>query len=69
RTFAMTTPSSPPKSTQRTPVIPSFEDLCNSDERDLARLEPSWGKAACWRRLNIDPPCRLNIDPGPVATF
>ena len=23
----------------------------------------------CWRRLNIDPPCRLNIDPGPVATF
>jgi hypothetical protein len=24
---------------------------------------------ACSRRLNIDPPCRLNIDPGRVATF
>jgi hypothetical protein len=23
----------------------------------------------CSRRLNIDPPCRLNIDPGPVAVF
>jgi hypothetical protein len=23
----------------------------------------------CSRRLNIDPPCRLNIDPGRVATF
>ena len=23
----------------------------------------------CSRRLNIDPPCRLNIDPGPVAAF
>jgi len=26
-------------------------------------------EVVCWRRLNIDPPCRLNIDPGPVATF
>ena len=24
---------------------------------------------ACSRRLNIDPPCRLNIDPGRVAAF
>jgi hypothetical protein len=23
----------------------------------------------CPRRLNIDPPCRLNIDPEPVAAF
>jgi len=23
----------------------------------------------CWRRLNIDPPCRLNIDPGRGAAF
>ena len=23
----------------------------------------------CWRRLNIDPPCRSNIDPGRVAAF
>ncbi|MET3124727.1 AraC-like DNA-binding protein [Oxalobacteraceae bacterium GrIS 2.11] len=23
----------------------------------------------CWRRLNIDPPCRLNIDPGRVAVL
>lgn len=23
----------------------------------------------CSRRLNIDPPCRLNIDPRPVAVF
>ena len=23
----------------------------------------------CWRRLNIDPLCRLKIDPGPVAAF
>ena len=23
----------------------------------------------CWRLLNIDPPCRLNIDPGPVVLF
>ena len=23
----------------------------------------------CSRRLNIDPPCRFNIDPGPVAAF
>jgi hypothetical protein len=26
-------------------------------------------EASCSRRLNIDPPCRLNIDPGPVAVF
>ena len=26
-------------------------------------------EALCSRRLNIDPPCRLNIDPGPVAAF
>jgi len=26
-------------------------------------------KPACSRRLNIDPPCRLNIDPGPVVAF
>ena len=25
--------------------------------------------ADCWRRLNIDPPCRLNIDPGRVAVL
>jgi len=25
--------------------------------------------ACCWRRLNIDPPCRLNIDPGRVAVL
>lgn len=24
---------------------------------------------ACWRRLNIDPHCRFNIDPGRVADF
>jgi|GEM_PF-2902022 len=23
----------------------------------------------CWRRLNSDPPCRSNIDPGRVAEF
>jgi hypothetical protein len=23
----------------------------------------------CWRRLKVDPPCRLNIDPGRVAAF
>ena len=23
----------------------------------------------CWRRPNIDPVCRLNIDPRPVAVF
>ena len=26
-------------------------------------------ETGCSRRLNIDPPCRLNIDPGPVAVF
>ena len=24
---------------------------------------------ACWRRLNSDPPCRSNIDPGRIAEF
>ena len=23
----------------------------------------------CWRRLNSDPPCRSNIDPGRIAEF
>jgi plasmid maintenance system antidote protein VapI len=23
----------------------------------------------CSRRLNFDPPCRFNIDPGPVVAF
>lgn len=27
-------------------LFESFEDSCNADERELARLEPAWGKAA-----------------------
>ena len=29
----------------------------------------AFGASTCSRRLNIDPPCRLNIDPGPVVAF
>lgn len=37
------------------------------------RRIPSYQRIAdllgCQRRLNIDPPCRSNIDPGRVAEF
>ena len=29
----------------------------------------SFAPKLCSRRLNIDPPCRFNIDPGPVTAF
>jgi DNA-binding transcriptional ArsR family regulator len=40
----------------------------------LAPLAPQIAQAfvfgsICWRRLNIDPPCRSNIDPGRTAEF
>ena len=44
-------------------------------ERARLLLESREAKAialidgACPRRLNIDPPCRFNIDPGRVAAF
>jgi hypothetical protein len=31
-------------------LFESFEDICNDDERDLARLEPAWSKAALFFR-------------------
>jgi hypothetical protein len=44
-------------------------------EKTLERMEADQREAGgsfelepdCWRRLNIDPPCRSNIDPGRVA--
>ena len=44
------------------------------DSRALQRLPDGVGDVAdregvCQRRLNIDPPCRSNIDPGRVAGF
>ena len=33
------------------------------------RREGKFEENECWRRLNIDPLCRLNIDPGAVAAF
>ena len=34
-----------------------------------AEYELALAEASCSRRPNIDPGCRLNIDPGPVAVF
>jgi len=48
--IAMTKPSSSPKSTGRTAVVESSADVWNSDERDLARLEPAWAKASLFFR-------------------
>lgn len=31
-------------------VLPSFENVCNAQERALAELEPAWGKAATFFR-------------------
>ena len=42
---------------------PKIEDAINFGH--LERQEHS----NCRRRLNIDPPCRSNIDPGRVADF
>jgi hypothetical protein len=45
--------------------IASFMDPAFEPESvAISRLE-----AICWRRLKVDPPCRLNIDPGRVAAF
>ena len=68
-----------------TPIIQNFEKiLAGGKDNTLLRfslgseyLKPGdpvsaanhLKQAVCWRRLNIDPPCRLNIDPGPVAVF
>ena len=40
-------------------------------ELDAGRYQMAIGnlKPNCSRRLNFDPPCRLNIDPGRVAVF
>jgi type I restriction enzyme R subunit len=39
----------------------------------IARLNPavpaSAQEDACLRRLNFDPPCRFNIDPGRIVAF
>jgi hypothetical protein len=37
-------------------------------EKEIIRVE-KWTDITCRRRLNIDPPCRSNIDPGRVAGF
>ena len=42
-----------------------FGDMDVPDARPLRELEGE----NCRRRLNIDPPCRSNIDPGRVAGF
>lgn len=46
----MTRPGPSPKSAPRVPVFGPFGDLCNGEERDLARLEPAWAKAALFFR-------------------
>ena len=33
----------------------------------LSNLAVQDQTASCWRRLNIEPPCRFNIEPGWVA--
>ena len=55
------------------PIIGEFK-LDQIQPRHIADvLRPIWLEksetAGCWRRLNIDPPCRLNIDPGRVAVL
>ena len=35
----------------------------------FAYNRPGYGRSDCWRRPNIDPPCRLKFDPGLGATF
>ena len=36
---------------------------------DGTHCEEASSLAECWRRLNSDPPCRSNIDPGRIAEF
>ena len=28
-----------------------------------------WNRAGCWRRFKIEPPCRLNFEPGLMANL
>ena len=51
------------------PVDESDDPCCVCDFERVEYLLDNQQLNACSRRLNIDPPCRLNIDPGPVAVF
>jgi len=44
----------------RTRIFESFDEMSNDGERDLARLEPAWGKAALFFRTG----CRLGHQDG-----
>jgi len=46
----MARPSASTRHVARTTLIESFEDICNHNERELARLEPAWGKIALFFR-------------------
>ena len=50
----------------------SFEEqvaLLRGIEIAKKAIESRHQPDGCWRRLNTDPACRLNIDPGPAAAF
>ena len=54
--------------TQAAYIAANFEVASSINSSDIA-LFGSGFDATCQRRLNIDPPCRSNIDPGRVAEF
>jgi hypothetical protein len=51
--------------------IPNVADNCDAHISCINCISTNMMKCfiGCSRRLNIDPPCRLNIDPGPLAAF
>jgi hypothetical protein len=58
----MARPSAPKKPVARVAIVESFDDMCDDEERDLARLEPAWGKAARFFRTG----CRLGHQTGSI---
>jgi len=56
-------------------VVPADYDLAGTQKRyseaaaiaNAGALATGQASPACWRRLNIEPPCRFNIEPGWVA--
>ena len=61
-----------PETTEKEPVfgtivpgIPVYQKLERMGLVFFTEEEPF----DCWRRLNSDPPCRSNIDPGRIAEF
>ena len=44
-------------------------DLCDEDRLLNERSVGGGGRLMCWRRFKIEPPCRLNFEPGLMANL